>query len=67
MFQWGSVPQALEPWSQEPGTGKGSMCECVLCLSPRASVREPPGLHQESSGVWDLCSMRGPWGQGAGS
>lgn len=36
VFQWGSVPQALEPWSQEPGTGKGRMCECVLCLSPRA-------------------------------
>lgn len=51
VFQWGSVPQASEPWSQEPGTGKGSMCECVLCLSPRASIREPPGLHHESLGV----------------
>lgn len=51
VFQWGSVPQASEPWSQEPGTGEGSMCECVLCLSPRAETREPPGLHHESLGV----------------
>lgn len=36
------------PWSQEPGTGTGGMCECLLCLSPRAKIREPPGLHRRA-------------------
>lgn len=34
----GCLNGALFPrlWSREPGTGKGSMCECVLCMGPRA-------------------------------
>lgn len=54
VFQWGSVPQAWEPWSQEPGTGKGSMCECALCLSPRAAVREPQACTEKARRVGPL-------------